>query len=1003
MAVPRTIHAALFACVLAIVIAPPLAAQQSAGSVAGRVVAAGTQRPLADVQISVVGTGRGTTTNADGQFLIPGVPAGDRTLHAERIGFSAVEQAVTVSANEAAQVEIELSEQAIALDEVIVTGTAGGEQRRAVGNAVTQIRAAEAVETSLIPSVQGLLNGRASNVVVMPGTGMVGTGAKIRIRGASSLSLSNDPLIYVDGIRVDNAQATGPTVQAFGSSVISRWNDFNPDDIESIEVIKGPAAATLYGTEAAKGVVHIITKKGNIGTPTFNFTMRQGASWFQDAADRMYTNYWRDPETEQVDSLNLVQSEKANGIDLFNTGHLQNYSLNVSGGAEAVRYYIAGSFDRETGIEPTNRMRRMSGTANLSISPHPNVDIEARMGYVGGRTYLSCEAGCGGVTWGSYYSTPEHLNENLDEDDPPRRGYRSQTREVYYESTDFQDLGRFTGSLQLNYRPAPWFTNRLVFGTDEVREDNQSFTERSPIVQVFSPGQVGGKSVSRRDVSSNTIDYSGTLTYPLTSTIEAQTSFGSQLYRTFTKFASASGGDFVVPGLTAISATTQDRTGSETSVEDATVGVYLQQQLGWLGRRYLTAAVRADDNSAFGESFDLVYYPKVHATWVLSEEPFFNVEPISTLRLRAAYGQSGNQPTAFASLRTYEAVSGPDGVSTVTPDSPGNAELGPERSTEFEFGFDAGLFDERVGIEFTGYRGSVRDMILAIDPAPSQGFAGEQFTNLGRFDKWGYEVMLRGTVFETPRASLDLAVSFSVNDSEIKDLGDNDALAVSDFGIEHRVGYPVGAWFHHRILSATYSEDSDEMRRSMMCDDGQGGAVSCWNEALTQITAPRVFIGRSLPKYEGSVTPTLSFDRFRLMAMVDFKLDQFKWDHNERVRCSLFEICYENMFPEDIDPVVAAAYAESDRFGAQFINDASFAKLREVSLSYAVPPALVDRLGLRRANLVFAARNLHTWTSWNGMEPEAMFLGGGRGSFVSLEQNNIPQLTQFVTTVNVSF
>ncbi|MGH7576672.1 MAG: SusC/RagA family TonB-linked outer membrane protein [Longimicrobiales bacterium] len=1005
MAVHRTIQAALFACaVLATVLAPQLAAQQPTGSVSGRVVAAGTLRPLGDVQVSVVGTGRGATTNADGRFIIPDVPAGDRTLRVESIGFGTAEQPVTVSTGETAEVEVELSEQVIALDEVIVTGTAGGQQRRAIGNAVTQVRAAEAVETSLIPSVQGLLNGRASNVVVMPGTGMIGTGAKIRIRGASSLSLSNDPLIYVDGVRVDNAQATGPTVQAFGSSVISRWNDFNPDDIESIEVIKGPAAATLYGTEAAKGVVHIITKKGNIGTPTFSFTMRQGASWFQDAEDRMYVNYWRNPSTGDVESLNLVQAEAANGVDLFKTGRLQNYSLNVSGGAETVRYYIGGSFDRETGIEPTNRMRRVSGTANISIAPHPKVDIEARMGYVGGRTYLSCEAGCGGVTWGSYYSTPAHLNENLDDDDPPRRGYRSQTREVYYESTDFQDLGRFTGSLQLNYRPVPWFTNRLVVGTDEVHEDNQSFTERSPIVQVFSPGQVGGKNVSRRDVSYNTIDYSGTLDYALTSDFEAQTSFGSQLYRTFTKFTSAEGDDFVVPGLTAINGTTINRFGSETYVEDATVGVYLQQQVSWLGRRYLTAAVRADDNSAFGESFDLVYYPKVHATWVLSEEPFFNVGPISTLRLRAAYGQSGNQPTAFAALRTYSAVSGPGGVSTVTPNSPGNADLGPERSTEYELGFDAGLFDERLGVEFTAYRGNVRDMILAIDPAPSQGFAGEQFTNLGRFDKWGYELMLRGTVFESPRASLDLAVSFAMNDSEVKDLGEgNDALSISNFGIEHRVGHPVGSWFHHRIVSATYDPDLEKMRESMMCDDGQGGAVPCWNEALTQITAPRVFIGRSLPRYEGSVTPTFSFDRFRLMAMVDFKLDQFKWDHNERVRCSLFLVCYENMVPEETDPVVAAAYAEADRFGAEFIQDASFAKLREVSLSYNVPPAFVERFGVSRANLVFAARNLHTWTAWDGMEPEAMFLGGDRGSYVSLEQNNIPQLTQFVTTVNISF
>ncbi|MGH7447444.1 MAG: TonB-dependent receptor plug domain-containing protein, partial [Longimicrobiales bacterium] len=434
---------------------------------------------------------------------------------------------------------------------------------------------------------------------------------------------------YVDGVRVDNAQATGPTVQAFGSSVISRWNDFNPDDIESIEVIKGPAAATLYGTEAAKGVVHIITKKGRIGTPVWTFSMRQGASWFQDAEDRMYVNHWRNPVTGQVESLNLITSERANGIELFKTGHLQNYSLSVSGGSEGARYYVGGDFDREQGIEPTNRMRRMSGTANITINPHPKVDVQTRMGYVGGRTYLSCEAGCGGVTWGSYYSTPANLNENLPATAPPRRGYRSFTREAYYESVDFQDLGRFTGSLQVDYRPTTWFSNRFVFGTDEVREDNQSFTERSPVIQVFSPGQTGGKSVSRRDVSYNTVDYSGTLSFAPLESITTQTSVGAQMYRRFTKFASASGSDFALPGLTAISATAI-RGGAETYEENSTIGGYVQQQVGWRDRVFITGALRADDNSAFGENFDLVYYPKLHGTWVLSEEPFFGLDQVST-------------------------------------------------------------------------------------------------------------------------------------------------------------------------------------------------------------------------------------------------------------------------------------------------------------------------------------------------------------------------------------
>lgn len=1004
LALPTLIRAAVLACAFVLGSGTMLDAQDRTGVVRGRVLSEKTMRPMAGVNVSIPGTGRGHVTNSEGQFLMVNVPPGTHMLRADVIGYGRHEQSITVAAGQTLTVNVELREEAIALDEVIVTGTAGGTERRAIGNVVTQVRAAEAVESSLVPNVQGLLNGRASNVVVMPGTGMVGTGSKIRIRGASSLSLSNDPLIYVDGVRADNAQASGPSVQAFGSSVISRWNDFNPDDIESIEVIKGPAAATLYGTQAAKGVIHIITKRGRLGTPQFNFTTRQGASWFRNDHDRMYVNYWRNPNTQEIESLNLVESEKAQGIDLFRTGRLQNYSLNVSGGSEGVRYYLGGDMDREEGVEPTNRLSRMSGTANLTLFPHSKVDVQARMGYVGGRTYLSCEAGCGGITWGSYYSTPAHLPQNLAANAPPRRGYRSFTREAYYESTDFQDLGRFTGSVQVDYRPWSWLKNRFVLGTDEVREDNQSFTPRSEIVRTFSPTAVGGKSVSRRDVSYNTIDYSGTVDFTISPTMTSQTSFGSQFYRRNSKFVFASGSDFALPGLTGINASAI-RNAGETSVEEVNVGIYVQQQVGWKDRVFVTGALRADDASAFGENFDLVYYPKLHGTWVISEEPFFTLGAINTLRLRAAYGQSGEQPAAFAALRTFNAVPGPGDVSTVTPGSPGNPDLGPERSSEVEFGFDAGLFEERVGLEFTTYRGNVRDMILITEAPPSAGFPGSRYTNLGGFDKWGYELMLRGSVFETPRAGLDVAVSFAMNDSEVKDLGPGvESIVESSFGVEHRVGYPVGSWFHHRIVSAELDDTGTRTRASMMCDDGSGGAVNCWDEGLTRITAPRVFIGRALPKYEGSITPTLAFlERFRLMAMIDFKLDQYKWDHNERVRCSLFRICRENVYPLEYDPVTIAAYQEADRFGAQYINEASFAKLREVSLSYSVPSSIAGRIGASSATLLVAARNLHTWTGYRGMEPEAMFLGGARGGFVSLEQNNIPQLTQFVTTVRVSF
>lgn len=993
--------AALAALLLALPSAPA-AAQQ--GSIAGVVVAEQSLRPLAGAQVTVEGTERGTITDAAGRFLLTGIPGTAATLRVQMIGYRTVTRAVQVGDT---NVRIALAEAAVELDEVVVTGTAGGQQRRAIGNVVSQIRAEDVVATAPVPNVQSLINARAPGVVVTPGTGQVGSGSRIRIRGASSFSLSNQPLIVVDGVRVDDAAATGPVVQAFGSSVISRLNDFNPRDIESIEIIKGPAAATLYGTEASNGVIQIITKKGAAGAPRVNLTVRQGANWFANAEGRVPTNYWRNPNTGQIESLNMAQSEAARGTPLWRTGHLQSYNLSLSGGAENVRYYLAGDWDREEGAERDNVARKASGRATLSVTPYRTLEVVGTLGYVQGRTDLACEAGCGGTTWASYFSTPQRNQGNLT---PDPRGARSFAPEYYWLAEDrFQDLSRTTGSIQGTYRPTDWFTGRATFGFDEAREDNQWITPLSPIYREWNPTGVGSKSISRRDASNTTLDLNGTLAFPLREGLSSNTTFGAQMYRRLTRFASASGTGFPLPGLRVINATATT-SGGETFVQNNTVGIFGQQQFGWQDRLFVTLGLRADDNSAFGEEFSLVYYPKASATWVISEEPFWNVAFLNTLRLRSAYGFTGQQPGAFDALRTFLAVTGPGDVSTVTPGSVGNPALGPERASELELGFDAGFLQDRLGLEFTFYNARTDDAILLQSVAPSTGFAGSRYVNIGALRNRGVELLLRGQPLVTRHAAWDVTFSLSRNQSKVLDLGGEETIiADAAFGVQHRVGMPVGGWYHRRVLSAEFDAAGQVIRASMLCDDGQGGSTPCYSG--TTPVAPFVFLGHTLPQNEGAFSTTVTlFDRLRLYGLVDFKTGYRKWDHVTRVRCSLFNICLENVAPRDFigEPTSEnnrrlAAYQTGDQMGAEYIRDASFTRLREISASYEVPTRFANRMGAARASINVAARNLYTWTNWTGMEPEAMFLAGTRGGFTQLEQNHLPQLAQFVTSINLSF
>ena len=969
------------------------------GTVTGQVTDQATGEPIANAQVVVVGTQRGGLTDQEGRFTVANVSTGSREIRAQSIGYRSVTQTVQVPADGEVAANFQLSATAVALDEIVVTGVAGETQRRAIGNVVDRISASELAETGPITSVQDLLTGRSAGVVVTPGTGMVGAGSRIRIRGASSFSLSNQPLVYVDGIRVDNAAATGPAVQAFESSVISRINDFNPRDIESIEIIKGPAAATLYGTEASNGVIQIITRRGAAGTPSLNMTVRQGANWFGNAEGRVPTNYWRNPETDQVMSINMAQTERERGTPLWRTGHLQSYNLNLSGGAENIRYYIAGDWEREEGADWDNHLQRGSGRVNLTITPYETLEVTGSLGYVRGHTELACEAGCGGVTWASYFATPAHTVG----DQAFRRGARSLTPEAYWGIYDrFQDLSRTTASAQFAHRPVDWFSHRLTFGMDEAREDNQTITERTPLYQEWFPSGTGGKSVGRRDASNTTFDYNGTVSLPVMEGLASSTTAGLQVYRSATRFVSAAGDDFALPGLRVINAAAETSSG-ETFVENTTVGVFGQQQFNLRDRLFLTLGLRADDNSAFGEEFELIYYPKVSASWVVSEEPFWNLPFVETLRLRGAYGHTGLQPGAFDALRTFLPVAGPGDVSTITPGSVGNPELAPERSEELELGFEATFLQDRFGIELTGYTGRTRDAILLEQVAPSTGFSGSRFVNVGEIANRGLEVVLRGTPVVTPTVGWDVNFNIGFNRNEVMDLGGAESVVVdAAFGVEHRLGMPLGGWYHRRVVDAEFDEAGRFISESLLCDDGAGGTVNC-------AQAPNVFLGHTMPQTEGGFSTTLTlFQDLRLSGMLDFNTGYRKWDHLTRVRCGLFNVCLENVAPLDFvgtqeDRARLASYQAGAAYGAEYINDASFARLRELSASYTLPTDWARRVGASRATISMAGRNLFTWTNWTGMEPEAMFMGGARGGFIQLEQNHLPQIQQFVTSINLSF
>src|SRR5213082_865375 len=973
-------------------IAAPCAVDAQGGSVAGTVVSRSSGAPIGDVQITVAGTALRVFTDARGRFQFDDLPGTTVVLQVRRIGFRAVTDTANVGDT---NLRVALEQKLLELSQVVVTGTPVAVEIGKLGNAVSTINAADVTQRAPIDGVQDLLNARAAGVVIQRATGAVGSGSRIRIRGASSFSLSNQPLMYVDGVRVDADPATGPANQAFGSASISRYNDFNPDDIESIEIVKGPAATTLYGTEASGGVMQIITKQGTPGPARWNLTLRQGANFLSNPEGRFPTNYQRDG-LGNVISVSMRDLESQLCASIFRTGHAADYQLSVSGGSSTVRYYAAGGTELQGGAEPNNDIRHTTGRANLTITPSDKVTLSARVGYVSGPTHLSAEAGFGGRVWTTVLADPRNLGTS-------QLGFFSGLPPEYDQVYHFtQDLDRFTGSVQLQHHPVKWFTHRVTFGVDRTREVNTLYQPRIDSLvsnPTFGSDALGYISIENHNVDYTTVDYAATAAFDLSPTLHSSASAGLQFYHTLGDTVFADGLFFPAPGLSAISATTGPRSNSNGTEETKSIGAYGQEQISWRDRLFLTAGLRSDDHSTFGANFSRVYYPKFSASWLLSEEPFWKYRFVSQLRLRAAYGESGRAPPQNAAVRSDQPATGPNDVDAVTPLFIGNPDLGPERGKEIELGFDAGLWSDRVGVNFTYYNTRTLDAILLRGVAPSSGFGGtNQYVNAGEIRNSGLETLVKAQLVGGPSYGWDVSLSLSHNAGKVVKLkGTDTTIVLGD--IQQRIGYAPWSWFRERVVSADF--DAVTKRAiNVMCDDGRGGATPCF-DANGRIVAPRVYLGRAVPSLEGSFASNVRFlDRFRLTMMIDFKSGYKKLDNNLRARCQVFRTCLENMEPEKYDPRLIAQMQSNGTLRDFVINDAKFAKLREIALSYDAPESYAARVGARSISFSVAARNLHTWTGYTGVDPEDMFLSGTPNF---LEQSNLPQLASFVFTTHVSF
>lgn len=998
---PRTgfLLAALFCFV-----APPRAgAQTGTGSIAGQITDSRTQLPIAGATIEIAEGQLRASSGPDGRYRINGVAVGTHALSARRIGYGVTRQTVAVTSGGTATADFALQVAAAMLDEMVVTGTAGGEQRRAVGNAVSTINVTTELDKAAAPNLTSLLNSRSPGVVVTAMTGRLGATPAIQIRGKSSLSLGNSPLVYIDGVRVNNAQGIGPTgsggLATQNSQIGGRMNDINPDDIESIEVISGPAAATIYGTEAAAGVIQIITKKGAFGGNTQSaFQASVGSMYFRDAAGRVPTNYAKD-KSGNIVAWNGVQAEADSGRPLFKTGLTRQYNGSFSGGSQ-IRYYVSSAFENDYGIEPNNSLRQFSAHANISAPIGDKSDFTTSLNFVDQSAHLGVDNGASALLGAQVghplaYGPRTVGGQSID----PRGFYPGYPPEVFQTLYDNADgLNRFTGSGTLNNRPTSWFTQRAVLGLDYSGEDARAIerfapANLAPFLGTSASGRIG-QTLRRNTLIS--ADYSGTAKFNLTSALGSTSSIGGQFYNSESNSSFLGGIGFPASDIETVSATAQSIPATQTQTINTTIGAYAQEQLSWRDRFFVAAAVRVDNNSAFGSQFKWVTYPKVSASWVVNEEPWWRWSSINSFRLRTAYGESGRQPLAFSALRVFTPVPGPGGTNAVTPGSIGNADLRPERGKELEVGLEGELF-HRLTVNLTYYTRKTIDDIINQPVAPSSGFPGSRVMNLGRVDNHGFEMQSTLQALTRRNVSWEITGNVGTNKDVIRDLGNVPSL-ITAAGPANVVGYPIGGIWSRRVVSADRNATTG-LAANIKCDGGPDkDPVDCASGVFS-------YLGTTTPGFTGSVGNTVTIGKnLRLYALVDFKRGYIEQSSTELLRCSGATgtpVCRQTYYPQEYSPIelaYATVGAATQYYQDYYYQSGNFVKLREVSATYTLPQTWAR--GLSRASFTLAARELHTWTKFHGLDPEAyLSTSPTNGS----DQAITPPLSRIIGTFNIAW
>ncbi len=974
--------------------APRVAFAQGAGVVRGTVTDSSTRRPIEGVQITVAGTTVGALSTATGEFIIRGVPAGNRIVRAARLGFTPLQHEVRVTPNDSVRIEFTMRSAPLNLSQVVVVGY-GTANRREVTNAVTTVRS-EAIANVPMASVDAALQGKAPGLQVIQNAGNPGNGMTVRVRGASSLSAGNQPLYVVDGVPMlrDNYSQL-----MMGGQDLTAVSSLSPDEIASIDVLKDASAAAIYGARASNGVVLITTKRGQAGRPRMQFSGYYGTQDLSKKVNMLnakeYVAYFN--EAAKNDGYGDDELPFVPGVDdtvntdwqdeMLQTAPVLDLSLGMSGGNDRITYFLSGAYFDQKGILVGSGYNRANIRANLDFSPSARLSVRTSIGF---------------------NREDNDRNENDNTIDGVATNAIANQPNVplhnpngTFTSTD--DGLEYTNPIALGVLDAAESRTLRALGNTELQ---YSITDALRLT-----GRVGADILNLRDLRWNSPKVIGTFAASTRGIAQqGNTTAGRYMLESFLTYdvPTRRYGSLTLTGGSGVEYNTSEsdfiqgegfasekfryvgNAGKVTSYDGGRTDhnlVSFFSRANWAhnDKYFASGSVRTDGSSRFGENNRWGVFFAGSAGWAISDESFMSwLRRYGDVKLRASYGETGNQgiPDDFAPLARFGRANYSDEPG-LSPSALGNPDLKWETTREVDVGFDISVLSSRLGIVADYYKKKTDDLLISRPITSTSGFTSV-YTNVGNIENSGIELQVTAELLRPSSPNgfkWDADLNVAKNKNEVTALFRNEPFTSGIRSINRvEIGQPIGAFYTLRFTGV-----NPETGDAIYDDINGDGDIT---------TDDRVIVGSPHPDYFGGLSNTIAWRGFDLRAFVQFNQGNEIFnairifsDDGGYYFDNKFKDAYVDRWQKAGDKAKQPRLSYDGTSGARdvssrFVEDGSYVRLQEITLGYSLPSRMGGRLGVRDARIFLSGRNLKTWTKFIGYNPDVN--SNGSASNISL-------------------